>query len=307
MDTTSEIKFSHLTKQFGALTAVNDLSFTVRPGRVTGFLGPNGSGKTTTLRMLLGLTNPTSGTATFGDTHYTKFTHPSTVVGAALEASSFHPGRTAQNHLRVYAPIAGVDDARVNEVLDLVGLTHAAKQRVGGFSMGMRQRLALAAALLADPKYLILDEPANGLDPQGIRWLREFLRYLASQGKTILVSSHILSEVQQSVDDVVIISQGKLRHASPIAELSTLSTTRVRLVSPDVEKVRDIVATNNWNSETDETATYISGLSTAEVGTTAFKAGIEVHELTDLTESLEEAFLRLTAPENGTTQVEVAR
>ncbi len=212
-----------LTKRFGPVHAVTDLSFTVVPGRVTGFLGPNGAGKTTTLRMLLGLATPDAGTATIGGHPYAQRAHPMRSVGAALEASSFHPGRTARDHLRVYAPQVGVGDARCDEVLATVGLTEAADRRTGGFSMGMRQRLALATTLLGDPQVLLLDEPANGLDPEGIAWLRQFLRYLAAQGRTVLVSSHVLSEVEQTVDDVVIIARGRLVHASSLAQLEAMA------------------------------------------------------------------------------------
>jgi ABC-2 type transport system ATP-binding protein len=205
------IAVANLTKYFGKVRAVDDLSFEVEPGTVTGFLGPNGAGKTTTLRCLLGLVAPTKGTATIGGRRYADLADPLGSVGAALEASSFHPGRTARNHLRVLCAAARLPDRRADEVLQLTGLGDAANRRVRGFSMGMRQRLALAATLLGDPRVLILDEPANGLDPAGINWLREFLRYLATrQGKTVLVSSHILSEVEQTVDSVVIIAQGRL-------------------------------------------------------------------------------------------------
>ena len=199
-----------LTKKFGDFTAVDSLSFTVEPGRITGFLGPNGAGKTTTLRMLLGLVRPTHGTATIGGHRYHDIPQPMAMVGSALEATNFHPGRSGRDHLRVLADTAGVGAQRVDEMLELVGIPAAARKRAGGYSMGMRQRLGLAAAMLGDPQVLILDEPANGLDPEGIRWLRGFLRHVASQGKTVLVSSHMLQEVEQTVDDVVIISNGRL-------------------------------------------------------------------------------------------------
>src|SRR5665811_1940819 len=204
------VVIDHLSKNFGHVHAVDDLSFTVHPGRVTGFLGPNGAGKTTTLRILLGLVSATAGTATIGGSTYGHFVRPMRSVGAALEAANIHPGRSALDHLRVYAPQAGVSDARCREVLDLVGLGPVARRRVGGFSLGMRQRLALATTLLGDPPVLLLDEPANGLDPEGIAWLRVLLRHLASEGRTVLVSSHVLSEVEQTVDDVVIIAKGRL-------------------------------------------------------------------------------------------------
>lgn len=237
------VSVQHLSKSFGTVRAVDDLTFEIGPGRVTGFLGPNGAGKTTTLRMLLGLVAPTSGTATIDGRRYVDIPQPGRVVGAALEASSFHPGRTARDHLRVLAPQVGVSTKRCDEVLELVGLKDAARRRAGGFSLGMRQRLGLAATLLGDPKVLLLDEPANGLDPQGIAWLRSLLRYLAAEGRTILVSSHVLSEVAQTVDDVVIIAKGRLVHASSLADLEALARREglarrtTVLASPDVEGI----------------------------------------------------------------------
>ncbi|WP_309135305.1 ATP-binding cassette domain-containing protein, partial [Cellulomonas sp.] len=242
------VRLRHLTKQFGPVRAVDDLTIDVLPGRVTGFLGPNGAGKTTTLRMLLGLVRPTSGTATIGDVPYGRLRRPATVVGAALEASSFHPGRTGLDHLRVYAPQAGVGDARAREVLDLVGLGPAGGRRVGGYSLGMRQRLALATTLLGDPPVLLLDEPSNGLDPEGIAWLRGFLRALAAEGRTVLVSSHVLSEVQQTVDDVVVIARGRLVHASSLDDLARLARPRVRASSPDGARLADLVARSGWTT-----------------------------------------------------------
>ncbi len=224
------INIQGLVKVFGAVRAVDDLSFTVAPGRVTGFLGPNGAGKTTTLRVLLGLVAATEGSATIGGRRYDEFDHPARVVGAALEASSFHPGRSARDHLRVYAPQVGVPDSRCEEVLEVVGLTEVADRRVGGFSTGMRQRLGLATTLLGDPPVLLLDEPTNGLDPQGVAWLRGFLRVLAEQGRTVLVSSHVLAEVQQSVDDVVIIARGRLVHACDMPALAELAGRQVQVM-----------------------------------------------------------------------------
>ena len=210
-----------LTKQFGAVRAVDDLTFSVRPGVVTGFLGPNGAGKTTTLRMLLGLTRPSAGRALVGDREYAAHPRPGRVVGAALEASSFHPGRTGLAHLEVFAPQVGVSRNRCRQLLEAVGLDHAAKQRVGKYSLGMRQRLGLATALLADPPVIVLDEPTNGLDPEGIVWIRRLLRQFAGEGRTVLVSSHLLREVEASVDEVVVIAEGRLQHASTLAELRT--------------------------------------------------------------------------------------
>ena len=213
------IEITGLTKRFGDLTAVDDLSFTVDAGRVTGFLGPNGSGKTTTLRALLGLITPDAGTATIHGTPYRSVVHPAATVGAVLDAAGAHPSRTARNHLRVHAVAGELDPARVDEVLCLVDLQDAADRRVGGFSLGMRQRLHVATALLGDPDVLILDEPTNGLDPAGVRWLRDLLRSLAAEGRAVLISSHLLAEVAHTVDDVVIIARGRAVRSAPLAEL----------------------------------------------------------------------------------------
>jgi ABC-2 type transport system ATP-binding protein len=288
-----------LTKTFGTVTAVDDLSFDVLPGRVTGFLGPNGAGKTTTLRMLLGLATPTKGTATISGRAYADIPDPLREVGAALEATSFHPGRTGLDHLRTYAPYAGADDARCQELLEQVGLGAAGRRRVGGYSLGMRQRLALATTLLGSPRVLLLDEPSNGLDPEGIRWLRGFLRHLAAQGMTVLVSSHMLSEVQQSVDDVVIIAGGRLVHASSMAELSALASPRVAVTAPDGPALDRLAAEHRWHVSSrsvDGTTLEVDHLSTAQVGAAAFAAGIELHGLFDKTDSLEDLFLRLVQP-----------
>jgi ABC-2 type transport system ATP-binding protein len=214
------IQAHRLTKKFGPVRAVDDLSFSVERGSVTGFLGPNGAGKTTTLRMLLGLVAPDAGTATIDGHAYADLPEPLHQVGAVLEASSFHPGRTARSHLRIQALAAAADPARIDEVLDLVDLGRAAGQRIGGFSLGMRQRLGLATALLADPEILILDEPANGLDPEGVRWLRGLLRGFAAEGGTVLVSSHMLAEAAQTVDSVVIIDHGRLIRQAPLASFT---------------------------------------------------------------------------------------
>lgn len=312
------ISVRNLSKSFGAVHAVDDLSFDVRPGRVTGFLGPNGAGKTTTLRMLLGLVEPTSGTATISGRRYAELERPQRVVGAALEAASFHPGRTALDHLRVYAPQAGVPDARAREVLDLVGLSDAARRRVGGFSLGMRQRLALATTLLADPRVLLLDEPANGLDPEGIRWLRVFLRALAAEGRTVLVSSHVLSEVEQTVDDVVIIARGRLVHASTLADLARLAGPGVRVTSPDAAGLHALVEREGWapvpapggpeaagagtSSATGTTGTTLElrDVDAATVGAAAFRAGLELHGLAARDTGLESIFLGLTGGDAGT-------
>lgn len=297
------IEVTNLSKTFGSVQAVTDLTFSVNPGRVTGFLGPNGAGKTTTLRMLLGLVKPTSGTATISGRVYSDLAAPLNVVGAALEAASFHPGRTAIEHLRAYAPAAGASDARCAELLDLVGLSDVAKRRVGGFSLGMRQRLALATTLLGDPSVLLLDEPANGLDPAGIVWLRSLLRHLASEGRTVLVSSHMLSEVQQSVDDVVIISRGRLAHASTLSELSTLAEPTVTITSPSAAKLERLITSAGWSrtpadhvatrTETGPTTAHLAHVTAQEVGAQAFAAGVEIHELSTHGGDLESLFLSL--------------
>lgn len=292
-----------LTKNFGAVRAVDDLSFDVAPGRVTGFLGPNGSGKTTTLRMILGLSTPTAGSATISGRRYRDLASPLRQVGAALESTSFHPGRTGLDHLRTYAPLAGASDARCAEVLGLVGLGPAAGRRVGGYSLGMRQRLGLATTLLGDPRVLLLDEPSNGLDPEGIRWLRGFLRFLADEGRTVLVSSHMLSEVQQSVDDVVIIARGRLVHASSMEALSTLSVPRIALVSPDADGLQRLATRLGWTVSSrspDGRTLEVETVSTAEAGAAAFAAGLELHGLTDRSQTLEDVFLRMVEVPRGT-------
>ncbi|EYR63904.1 bacitracin ABC transporter ATP-binding protein [Actinotalea ferrariae CF5-4] len=297
-DAAGVVEVRGLTKTFGTVRAVDDLSFRVLPGRVTGFLGPNGAGKTTTLRMLLGLVRPTAGTATIGGLPYAALQRPQRVVGAALEAASFHPGRTARDHLRVYAPQVGVPDARCDEVLALVGLTEVAHRRVGGFSLGMRQRLGLATTLLGDPRVLVLDEPANGLDPEGIRWLRDVLRHLAREGRTVLVSSHVLPEVQQTVDDVVIIARGRLVHASSLAGLAALTRTGVRVTSPDAEGLRRLAEqrwAGRWRDVPERPGTLtIDDVDAPGVGHAAFLAGLELHGLTETSVGLEDVFLRLT-------------
>ncbi|WP_062201137.1 ABC transporter ATP-binding protein [Demequina salsinemoris] len=282
-----------LTKRYDSVVAAQDVGFVAEPGRVTGFLGPNGAGKTTTLRALLGLLTPTSGDATFDGTSYGRLVRPATVVGAHLEPA-FHPGRTARGHLRTLAPLSGVPDSRCDEVLAMVGLAEAADRRVGGYSLGMRQRLGLATALLGDPRALVLDEPANGLDPAGITWMRAFVRAFAERGGTVLLSSHLLSEVEQTVDDVVIIARGTVRHASSLADLSALATREVALRSPDADGLARLVA--RWDGSTvapDGTAT-VRGATAAEVGAEAFAAGLEVHHLAEHGENLEQVFLRLT-------------
>ena len=288
-----------LTKSFGAVRAVSDLSFTVQPGSVTGFLGPNGAGKTTTLRMLLGLERPDAGTATFEDRRYADLPAPVQTVGAVLE-TAFHPARTGRNHLRVYCRAAGLPMSRADEVLGQVGLADAGDRKAGGYSLGMRQRLALAGALLGDPSVLVLDEPANGLDPEGIHWLRGFIRYLAhEEGRTVLVSSHLLSEMEQTADRVVIVGAGRLVREGSIAELRSgaagAGTVVVR--SPEADRLAGALRAGRLEvSPGDEPGLLRVSTSTpAEVGARAFAAGVELHELRSQTSGLEELYFQLTA------------
>lgn len=291
------IEVSHLCKRFGNVRAVDDLSFTVEPGTVTGFLGPNGAGKTTTLRCLLGLVAPGAGTATIGGLPYDELVDPVRTVGAALEASSFHPGRTARNHLRVLCAAAGLPDARADDVLQITGMADAADRRVGGYSTGMRQRLGLAAALLGDPRVLILDEPATGLDPAGINWLRQVLRYMAvDQGKTVLVSSHLLAEVEQTADDIVIIAAGRLVRAGSLQALTGSAAASVRIRTPEPERLAAVLTEAGLHPESRPGGLLVPRTDTARVGHLAFRAGIEVHELAQERTDLEEVFLELTSP-----------
>jgi ABC-2 type transport system ATP-binding protein len=293
---TAAIEFEGLSKHFGNVQAVHDLSFSVESGRVTGFLGPNGAGKSTTLRMLLGLVRPHAGTATFAGTRYEDLPHPSGHVGAVLEEASFHPGRSGRNHLRVLAAAGSHPASRVEEVLDAVGLTPAADRRVKGYSMGMRQRLAIAAALLGDPEVLILDEPTNGLDPPGIRWMRDLVRAEAARGRAVLVSSHLLSEVAQSVDDVVVISRGQLRGSGPLETVlggSDGPVTRVR--SADADRLASLLRERDHLVEADGAGTLlVRGTAPEAVGQVAAEHGVALAELVAVSRSLEEAFFELT-------------
>ena len=297
-DQPGRIVVSGLSKNFGQVRAVDNLSFTVEPGSVTGFLGPNGAGKTTTLRMLLGLVAPTSGTATIGGVRYADIPQPMRTVGAVLESSSFHPGRTARNHLRVYAAASGIPDQRTDEVLAQVGLTEAARRKTKGYSLGMRQRLGLAFALLGNPRVLLLDEPANGLDPEGIRWLRGFMKALADEGRTVLVSSHLLSEVQQSADRVVILSQGRLVREGSVAELESGAGVTVVVRTPMVDKLAETLgAAGTTVTRTESDALRVQGVDAAGVGHLAFEAGVELHELRTERADLEQLFFQLTEGE----------
>jgi ABC-2 type transport system ATP-binding protein len=293
----ARIEIRNLTKRFGSFTAVDDLSFDVEPGRITGFLGPNGAGKTTTMRMLLGLIRPSSGTATISGTTYHDLPAPMRTVGAALEATNFHPGRSGRDHLRVLATAAGIPVDRVDDLLELTGIPAAARKRAGSYSMGMRQRLGLAAALLGDPQVLVLDEPSNGLDPEGIRWLRQFLRLLSSQGKTILISSHLLQEMEQTVDDIVIIVNGRLVRAGPVSSLHGTPRSIVRTSDPQqlvgALRVADVIATVD-----DDGAVSAETEDLRLVGDVALRSGLPVWELRTATTDLEALFFQLTEGTN---------
>jgi ABC-2 type transport system ATP-binding protein len=297
-----QIVVSGLTKRYPRVLAVDHLSFAVEPGRVTGFLGPNGAGKTTTLRMILNLITPTAGTATIGGHRYADLADPIRHVGAVLEASSAHKGRTGRNHLRVICAAAGLPDARADQVLELVGLAPAAKRKFKGYSLGMRQRLGIAAALLGDPHVLILDEPANGLDPEGIRWMRELLKTLADQGRTVLVSSHLLSEMELLADDLVIIAAGQLVRQGTVTEIvdsmAHQSTVRVRTPNPDALAAA-VTGKGGTVTPGDDGALIVHGLDLAGVGSTAFGAGVELHELAADRPDLEGVFLELTKDKAG--------
>jgi ABC-2 type transport system ATP-binding protein len=287
-----------LTKLFGNQRAVDSLSFTVEPGSVTGFLGPNGAGKTTTLRMLLGLVRPTSGTATINGTTYESLPRPLETVGAALEAASFHPAHTGLQHLRIYCAAAGLPAKRADEVLELVGLGQVGKKKTKGYSLGMRQRLGLAGTLLGDPKVLILDEPANGLDPEGIRWLRGFFRHLAGEGRTVLVSSHQLAEIQEVADRAVILNRGKLVRAGTIGELSA-GTTATIVRGPALAPLQQALATAGFSGSTEPDGSLrVSSDQLQQIGHLAFVNNVELHELRLEEFDLERLFFSLTEGEH---------
>jgi ABC-2 type transport system ATP-binding protein len=290
------IEITGLSKRYGSLRAVDDLSFEAHAGRVTGFLGPNGAGKSTTLRALLGLVHPNAGTATFAGVRYEDLEHPSAAVGAVLEDASFHPGRTGRNHLRVLAAAGSHPLRRVAEVLDLVELSGAADRRVGGYSMGMRQRLSIAAALLGNPEVLILDEPANGLDPPGIRWMRDLVRAQAERGSAVLISSHLLFEVAQSVDDVVVIANGQLRGSGSLETVLGSHdgpTTHVRSV--DDARLAALLAERGFAATPGaDGGLHVRGAETLAVGRVAAEHGLALIELGIAARSLEDAFLELT-------------
>ena len=312
-DSGAVVQAESLTKRFGDIVAVDDLSFALERGTVTGFLGPNGAGKTTTLRMLLHLVQPTAGRALVLGGRYEDLERPADRVGAVLEAADFHPGRSGRDHLYALALALGRTGSggdggfrgreraareRVDAVLELVELSGAARRRVGSYSLGMRQRLGLAGALLGDPELLILDEPANGLDPEGVRWLRDFLRGFAAEGKTVFVSSHVLAEVAQTVDRVLIINRGRLVTFSSLAELTARLTGGVRVRAPGVGRLQNALAAESIRSTLlDGNELLVDGAPSASVGEIAFRAGVPLHELVPESSTLEDVFLELTAEE----------
>ena len=293
----SVIEVRGLTKRYGRRAAVEELSFAVEPGRITGFLGPNGAGKTTTLRILLGLARPSSGEATILGQTYRRLDAPARTVGAVLETPSYHPRRSGRAHLRVIATAARIDLRRVDEVLVEVGLERDGKRRVGGYSLGMRQRLSVAAALLGEPRLLVIDEPANGLDPEGIRWLREFLRSFTERGGTVFISSHVLAEVAQMADEVVIIHHGRLVTHESLEELTARAAGGTRVRTPEPEALRDRLAEAGIEASLGAAGLLHVRAPAERVGEVAAGAGIVLHELVGETASLESVFLDLTGSE----------
>jgi ABC-2 type transport system ATP-binding protein len=293
------IEVAGLTKHFGEILAVDDLSFTVDEGRIVGFLGPNGAGKTTTLRMVLGLITPTQGHATVLDRPYNRLDDPAHTVGAVLDGGMLHPGRSGRNHLRALAREAGIGDARVDELMELVALKDAANRRAGNYSLGMRQRLGLAAALLGDPQVLVLDEPANGLDPQGIRWLRDFLRSLAAEGRAILVSSHVLAEVSQTADDVVVIAKGRSVAQSTLTELIARSGGGMKVAGPDAHKLADVLRQDGATLSENGRELIVRDRSGEQIGRLLAEHQLVISELAPVGSSLEEVFFELTGAEGG--------
>ena len=294
------IEARSLTKRYGDRLAVDHLSFCVQPGQVTGFLGPNGAGKSTTMRMILGLDAPSSGSVTVDGVPYERLAHPMRVLGALLDAKAVHGGRTAANHLLCLAQTNNLPKSRVGEVLELTGLTQVANKRVGKFSLGMSQRLGIAAALLGDPKVLIFDEPVNGLDPEGILWIRNLMRALAAEGRTVFVSSHLMSEMENTADHLIVIGQGKIIADSTVEEfIRQNSQLAVRVRTPQAVQLANLVVGSGGTAKPDgdsaiDSAIVISGMAQERVGDLAFAHGIRMHELAPLQCSLEQAFMELT-------------
>jgi ABC-2 type transport system ATP-binding protein len=285
-----------LTKRYGAKLAVDDLTFTVRPGAVTGFLGPNGAGKSTTMRMIMGLDAPSAGTVTVNGKPYAEHARPLHEVGALLEARAVHTGRSARNHLLAMAATAGIGARRVEEVIDMVGLADVASKRVGSFSLGMGQRVGIASALLADPETLILDEPVNGLDPDGVRWIRNLLRGLADQGRTVFLSSHLMSEMALTADHVIVVGRGRLLRDQSMSEfIAAASTDLVRVRSPQARQLAEILAGEGVTvADVAEGVLEVTGLPSEQIGTAAAAAQITLFELATQGASLEEAYMSLT-------------
>jgi ABC-2 type transport system ATP-binding protein len=288
------ITVSGLTKQYGDRTAVDDLSFTVAAGRVTGFVGPNGAGKSTTMRMMVGLTRPDAGEVRYDGVAFADLRQPSRLVGAVLDARCMHPGRTARNHLRALAAISGIPTARVDEVLTVVGLDTAVDQRAGGFSLGMRQRLALAGALLGDPQVLLLDEPSNGLDPDGIRWLRNHLNDFAEQGGTVFVSSHLIGELAMFADDVVVLGAGRLLAADTVEAITRRSEVTVVAETPQPADLSRVLAASGATTQATGDRLVIRGTTKTEVSRIAFEHQIQLVELSETAPSLEDSLLDMT-------------
>ncbi|WP_375387685.1 ABC transporter ATP-binding protein [uncultured Amnibacterium sp.] len=290
------IEATGLVKRYGAKTAVAGIDFRVEPGSVTGFLGPNGAGKSTTMRMIVGLDAPTAGSVTVNGRPYRDHAAPLHEVGVLLEAKAAHRGRTARNHLRVLAATHGIPARRVQEVVDLSGLGEVADKRVGGFSLGMGQRLGIAAALLGDPATLILDEPVNGLDPDGVRWVRTFVRQLAAEGRTVLLSSHLMSEMAQTADHVIVLGRGKVLADMPIAQLIAGGGSKVTVGSPRGPELAALLRARGATTTPESSERFdVGGLDAAAIGETAAHAGIALHELTTVGSSLEEVYLAMTA------------
>ncbi|WP_007025729.1 ABC transporter ATP-binding protein [Saccharomonospora iraqiensis] len=284
-----------LTKRYGNTLAVNDLSFDVQPGKVTGFLGPNGAGKSTTMRMMLGLDNPTSGEVRIAGERYRDLRHPLRTVGALLEARWVHPNRSARAHLRWMAKSNRIPERRVDEVLDAVGLTDVAGKRAGGFSLGMSQRLGLAAALLGDPEVLLFDEPVNGLDPEGILWIRRFMQRLAEEGRTVFVSSHLLSEMAQTASELVVIGKGELIAQSGTDEfVARASALTVKVRSPEIDRLRGTLAEAGAECTDVDDGVLVTGMDSEKIGELAAREQVVLHELSPQRGSLEQAFMQIT-------------
>ena len=290
------IEARNLSKKYGDKVAVDDLSFSVPPGRVTGFLGPNGAGKSTTMRLLLGLDRPTSGSSTVNGKPFAQLTRPLHEVGALLESRAVHPGRSARNHLLAMAATTGIGKPRVDHVLEMVGLSDVADKRVRGFSLGMGQRLGIASALLADPGILILDEPINGLDPDGIRWVRNLLKDLAGDGRTVFLSSHLMSEMAQTADHVIVVSRGKLLRDQPMAQfIAEAGSAAVRVRSPQARALEELLVRNGASVRRQaEGALEVEGQTSEQIGAAAAGAGLTLYELSPKEASLEEAYMALT-------------